>query len=74
MNLPDFISKYNKFQCELLCHLIREANQQKIIEKTQKEIAEDLNISRTTVNKNIKELLNVNLLGKIRNGKYSLEI
>ena len=70
----EIISKYNQFQCELLCYLIKIANEQKIIEKTQREIAEALNISNTLVNKNIKELITLNILEKIKNGKYALGI
>ena len=68
------ISNYNENQCKVLCYLIKIANEQKIICKTQKEIAETLNISSSLINKIFKVLINLNILEKISNGKYALEI
>lgn len=70
----EIISNYNKNQCEVLCYLIKIANEQKIINKTQKEIAEILNLSASLINKIFRELINLNILGKEKDGKYSLEI
>lgn len=70
----EILSNYNKKQCEVLCYLIQVANEQKIIDKTQKEIAKILNLSTSVINKIFKELINLNVLGKMKNGKYVLEI
>lgn len=68
------LTTFNKKQCEIILHLINNANQQKIIIITQKQIAEFLNIPISTINKSFNELIELNIIEKVKNGKYALLI
>ena len=53
---------------------ILNSNEEKLILKTQSEIAKTLEISTYNINKIFKQLIKLNILGKIKNGKYILLI
>ena len=68
--LQEFNSKHYK----VILYLFRNSNEQKLILKTQSEIAEKLELSTYSINKIFKEFIKLNILGKIKNGKYILLI
>lgn len=70
----DILLKLNKIQYEIIIYLIKSSNEQKLVNLTQKEIASDLNMPIYVINKNFKVFINLNILEKIRNGKYALLI
>ena len=48
--------------------------EQKIISVTQEQISKSLNISITTINNFLKKLIDLNIIEKIKNGKYAILI
>ena len=70
----EILSKFNKRQCEIIIYLFKISNEQKLILRTQKEIAEEVNISVVSINKVFQVLINLNVLQKVKNGKYALLI
>jgi len=68
------LTKFNKKQCEIIIYLFNNSNQEKLILATQKEISKNLNISVSTINKILKELISLSILEKVKNGRYSLLI
>lgn len=49
-------------------------NEEKLILKTQNKIAQTLELSTHNINKIFKQLIKLNILGKVKNGKYILLI
>lgn len=59
---------------KVISYLFQILNEEKLILKTQREIAKTLEISTYNINKIFKQLIKLNILGKIKNGKYILLI
>ncbi len=70
----ELLQKFNSRQCKVIIYLFRISNEDKFILKTQKEIAKSLKIPISYINKIFQELIKLNILLKIKNGKYSLTI
>jgi len=68
----ELLQKFNSIQYKILSYLFQNSNEQKLIFKTQREIAKSLDISVYSINKGFKELINLNILGKVKNGEYML--
>ena len=68
------LQKFNLNHYKLISYLFINSNEQKLILKTQSEIAEKLELSTYSINKIFKEFIKLNILGKIKNGKYILLI
>lgn len=68
------LTNFNKSQCEIILYLINNINQKKLVEITQKQIAEILNIPISTINKSFRELIELNIIEKVKNGEYGLLI
>ena len=68
------LQKFNLNQYKVISYLFINSNEQKLILKTQSEIAEKLELSTYSINKIFKEFIKLNILGKIKNGKYILLI
>lgn len=58
----------------MIIYLFKISNEDKFILKTQMDIARSLEISISCINKIFQELIKLNVLTKIKNGKYSLTI
>ena len=58
----------------MIIYLFKICNEDKFISKTQMDIARSLEISISYINKIFQELIKLNVLTKIKNGKYSLII
>lgn len=58
----------------MIIYLFKICNEDKFISKTQMDIARSLEISISYINKIFQELIKLNVLTKIKNGKYSLTI
>lgn len=59
---------------KVISYLFQISNEEKLILKTQREIAKTLEISTYNINKIFKQLIKLNILGKIKNGKYIILI
>jgi len=70
----ELLQKFNSRQCKVIIYLFRISNEDKFILKTQTEIAKSLQIPISYINKIFQELIKLNVLAKIKNGKYSLTI
>lgn len=68
------LKEFNSNRYKVISYLFQISNEEKLILSTQSEIAKNLEISTYTVNKILKEFINLNILVKIKNGKYSLLI
>lgn len=68
------LQEFNSNQYKVISYLFINSNEQKLILKTQSEIAEKLELSTYSINKIFKEFIKLNILGKIKNGKYILLI
>lgn len=68
------LQKFNSRQCKIIIYLFQISNEDKSILKTQTEIAKSLEISISYINKTFQELIKLNILTKIKNGKYSFII
>lgn len=68
------LQEFNSNQYKVISYLFINSNEQKLILKTQSEIAEKLELSTYSINKILKEFIKLNILGKIKNGKYILLI
>lgn len=64
----------NSNYCKVVSYLFQNSNEEKLILKTQSEIAKTLEISAYNINKIFKQLIKLNVLEKIKNGKYSILI
>ncbi len=58
----------------MIIYLFKICNEDKFILKTQMDIARSLEISISYINKIFQEIIKLNVLTKIKNGKYSLII
>ncbi len=70
----EILSSFNKRQISIIIYLLNISNENGLIEMTQREIANDLNVSITTISKTIKKLDKLKILEKVKNGKYLLSI
>lgn len=70
----ELLQKFNSRQCKIIIYLFQVSNEDKSILKTQTEIAKSLEISIYYINKTFQELIRLNVLEKVKNGKYSLTI
>lgn len=68
------LQEFNSKQYKVISYLFKNSNEQKLIIKTQSDIAEKLELSTYSINKIFKEFIKLNILGKIKNGKYILLI
>ena len=68
--LQDYNSNYYK----VISYLFQISNEERLILKTQSEITKTLEISTYNINKIFKQLIKLNILGKIKNGKYIILI
>ena len=73
-NFFEIITKITKKESEIIIYLFNNSNEQKIISVTQEELSKSLNISITTINNVMKKLINLNIIEKIKNGKYGILI
>lgn len=65
---------FNSKQYKVISYLFKNSDEQKLIVKTQSDIAMSLELSTYSINKIFKEFIKLNILGKIKNGKYILLI
>lgn len=70
----EILTKFNKRQYEIMIYLYNNSNNQNVISMTQKQISKSLNMSISAINKSIKELINLNIIEKVKNGKYAVLI
>ena len=70
----ELLIKFNKNQYKIIIYLINISNRERLINMTQKEIANNLNMSICEINKSFKVFMNLNILEKVKNGKYALLI
>lgn len=70
----ELLQQFNSRQYKIILYLFQNSNNEKLIIKTQTEIAESLQIPISYINKTFQEFIKLNVLEKIKNGKYSLII
>lgn len=70
----ELLQKFNLRQCKIITYLFQISNENNFIIKTQTEIASSLEMPIYYINKTFQELIKLNMLVKIKNGKYSLII
>lgn len=70
----EVLTKLNKKQCEVIVFLLKISSEQKTISRTQKDIAESLEMPVTSINKIFQELIRLNIMEKVKNGIYALLI
>ena len=70
----EILTKITKKESKIIIYLFNNSNEQKIISITQEELAKSLNISITTINNFIKKLIELNIIEKVKNGKYAILI
>ncbi len=70
----ELLQNFNSNQYKVISYLFQISNEEKLILKTQSEMSKSLEISTSSINKIFKELIKLNILGKIKNGKYILLI
>lgn len=70
----ELLQKFNSKQFRIIIYLFKISNEDKFILKTQIEIAKSLEIPISYINKTFQELIKLNILEKIKNGKCSLTI
>lgn len=70
----ELLQKFNLRQCKIITYLFQISNENNFIIKTQTEIASSLGIPIYYINKTFQKLIKLNILVKIKNGKYSLII
>lgn len=70
----EILQKFNQTQYKVIAYLIKISTKENFIIKTQSEISKNLKIPLSTLNKTIQTLIKLNVLAKIKNGKYSLLI
>ena len=70
----EILTKLTKKEIQIIMYLLNNINEQKIILITQEDISQSLNISNPTINKCFKQLINLNIIEKIENGKYAVLI
>lgn len=72
--LFEILSENQENYCAIIKYLYAVSDEQKVIKKTQEEIAQALDISTTKINCYLKKLVKLDMLRKIKNGKYALLI
>lgn len=72
--LLELLSENQENYGTIIKYLYAVSDEQKVIRKTQEEIAYALDISTTKANCYLKKLVNLDILRKIKNGKYALLI
>ena len=70
----ELLQKFNSRQCRIIIYLFQISNEDKFILKTQTDIAKSLEIPISYINKTFQELIKLNVLAKVKNGKYNLTI
>lgn len=70
----ELLQKFNSNYYKVISYLFQISNEEKLILRTQSEIAKTLEISTYNINKIFKQLIKLNILGKIKNGKYIILI
>lgn len=70
----EILSSFNQKQLSIIIYLLNISNKNGIIETTQNEISNNINMPITTINRTIKKLNKLKILEKIKNGKYLLSI
>lgn len=70
--LLKYLKKFDSKKHKVLIYLHLIKNEEKIVIKTQKEIAKALELSNSYINKIFLELIKFNMLKKVKNGKYKL--
>lgn len=61
-------------QNEIIKYLFCNSDEHKIILKTQKEMSNALNMPISRINKNLNNLIELDIIEKIKNGKYAILI
>ena len=61
-------------QNEIIKYLFFNSDEHKIILKTQKEMSDALNIPISTINRNLNNLIELDVLEKVKNGMYVILI
>lgn len=72
--LIQFCNKIGIKQGKVLIYLFLISNDDKIISKTQEEIAKSLNLTTSNINRIFRNLKKIEILEKKQNGKYLLKI
>lgn len=67
----EFLKSFNSDKKRAIIYLFKISNEENFILSTQKEISKVLNIPISTVNNIFKKLIKLNILKKIKNGKYT---
>lgn len=70
--IKEFLQKFDSTKCKVLIYLNLIKDEEKLIKKTQKEIAKALELPSSNINTIFKELIKLNMLTKMRKGKYKL--
>ena len=70
----EILTKITKKENQIIIYLFNNINEQKIISITQEDISQSLNISITTINNMFKKLIDLNVIEKVKNGKYAILI
>lgn len=70
----EILANFDKRQLSIILHLLNNVGQDSLILTTQKALAENLNVSISITNKTIKELNQLKIIEKVKNGKYILLI
>ena len=70
----EILSSFNKRQISIIIYLLNISNGDGLIEMTQSEISNNVNVSIATISKTIKRLDKLKILEKVKNGKYLLLI
>lgn len=65
---------FNKSQFSIIIYLFSISNQEDLILTTQKEVSKTLNISISMINKTFSKLKELQILEKVKNGRYMLLI
>ena len=70
----EMLTIITKKECRIIIYLFENLNEQKIISITQEELSKYLNLSITTINNLFKKLIALNVVEKLKNGKYAILI
>ena len=68
------LSNYDKNQYLILVYLLNILDNEWLIKITQKVVSEQLNLTLSIVNKKFKQLIELKVLEKVKNGRYMLLI
>ena len=70
----EILTSFDKKQLSIVLYLLNNVGNDSLILTTQKALAENLNVSISIINKTIKELNQLKIIEKVKNGKYLLLI